>query len=222
MGTPFLTLASTSPRRRELLALTGWTFDIRPAAIDESPYPEEAPDRYVARLARLKGAAVAALHPAGRLLLAADTTVADGLELLGKPAGPTDATRMLKQLRSRDHQVYTAIAVLEPGTGKLAADLCRSNVPMRDYSDTEIEAYVASGDPLDKAGAYAIQHAGFHPVERFAGCFASVMGLPLCHLARTMRKLGALPPADVATACQNSLGYDCPVTAGILRGEELG
>ncbi len=220
-----LTLASNSPRRRELLALTGWSFDILPAAIDETPYSAEAPDRYVSRLAREKGAATAGLLPAGHLVLAADTTVADGPELLGKPQGPEQAASMLRQLRGRTHQVYTAIAVIETGQGKvprIAEDRCRSNVPMRAYSDAEIETYVATGDPLDKAGAYAIQHAGFHPVEQFSGCFASVMGLPLCHLVRTLRNLGITPPVDVSAACQASLEYDCPVTAGILRGEDLG
>jgi MAF protein len=144
------------------------------------------------------------------------------LELLGKPESPEQAGAMLRQLRGRTHHVYTAIAVLESGGGNSAADRCCSDVPMRAYSDAEIAAYIATGDPLDKAGAYAIQHAGFHPVEQFAGCFASVMGLPLCHLARTLRKLGYSPPVDVSAACQASLKYDCPVSAGILRGEDLG
>ena len=225
MTTPILTLASNSPRRRELLALTGWTFDVRPAAIDETPHSAEAPDVYVSRLARSKGAATAGLLPAGRLVLAADTIVADGPELMGKPEGPEQAASMLRQLRGRTHQVYTAIAVIETGLGnapRMAEDRCRSNVPMRAYSDAEIDAYVATGDPLDKAGAYAIQHAGFHPVEQFSGCFASVMGLPLCHLVRTLRKLGITPPVDGSAACQASLEYDCPVTTGILRGEDLG
>jgi predicted house-cleaning NTP pyrophosphatase (Maf/HAM1 superfamily) len=93
---------------------------------------------------------------------------------------------------------------------------------MRNYSDAEIAVYAAGGDPLDKAGAYAIQHAGFHPVERMTGCYASVMGLPLCHLARSLRKLGFQPQTDVAAACQAHLHYDCPVTAAILRGEQIG
>jgi septum formation protein len=246
MTTPTLILASNSPRRRELLALTGWTFDVRPAAIDETPRPAEPPDLYVSRMARSKGEAAAALSPAGRLVLAADTIVADGPELLGKPSGPEQAAGMLRRLGGRTHQVYTAITVIETGGGqaalhialrkapapqrvpilgtqqRVAADRCCSNVPMRAYHEAEIAAYVATGDPLDKAGAYAIQHTGFHPVEHFSGCYASVMGLPLCHLARTMQQLGYALPVDMAAACQASLEYACPVSSAILRGEDLG
>lgn len=202
--------------------MTGWTFAVRPVTIDETPLPEEAPDRYVARLALAKGKAVAPPIHAGGLILGADTIVADGQELLGKPNGLEQATAMLRQLRGRTHQVYTAIAVIETGGGRAAVDRCCSQVPMRAYAEAEIAAYVATGDPLDKAGAYAIQHGGFHPVEDFSGCFASVMGLPLCHLVRTMHKLGTTPPVDVAAACQASLEYNCPVSSGILRGEDLG
>jgi predicted house-cleaning NTP pyrophosphatase (Maf/HAM1 superfamily) len=91
---------------------------------------------------------------------------------------------------------------------------------MRPYRDDEIEAYVASGDPLDKAGAYAIQHTGFHPVEALAGCYASVMGLPLCHLTRLLRRLDASPKTDIAAECQAHLQYGCPVYASILDGQD--
>ena len=222
MTTPTLILASNSPRRRELLALTGLTFDVRPAEIDETPRPAEPPDLYVSRLAWSKGEAAAALAPAGWLVLAADTIVADGPELLGKPGGPEQAVAMLRQLRGRTHQVYTAITVIETGGGRTATDRCCTKVPMRAYHEAEIAAYVATGDPLDKAGAYAIQHAGFQPVEHFSGCFASVMGLPLCHLARTLQQLRTAPPVDVAAACQANLEYACPVSSAILRGEDLG
>ncbi len=107
-------------------------------------------------------------------------------------------------------------------SGVLITDLCVTDVPMRDYTDAEIDAYVATGDSLDKAGAYAIQHAGFHPVERLSGCYASVMGLPLCHLTRSLRKLGVEPETDISAACQAHLSYDCPVTKAILRGETAG
>ena len=90
---------------------------------------------------------------------------------------------------------------------------------MRDYTDAELEAYVASGDPLDKAGAYAIQNAGFHPVEKFDGCYASVMGLPLCHLARSLKKMGLTPETDVPAQCQATLAYDCSIYDAILRDE---
>ena len=93
---------------------------------------------------------------------------------------------------------------------------------MRAYTPAEIEAYVATGDPLDKAGAYAIQHSGFHPVEGFRGCFASVMGLPLCHLARTARRLGLGELEGLPAACQKALDYTCPVSQAVLRGENAG
>lgn len=222
MGMPALILASNSPRRRQLLTWTGWDFQISPVAIDETPRPGEDPASYVSRLARTKGEARARQAPAGSLVLSADTIVADELTLLGKPLNPQDAVSMLQRLRGHSHQVYTAIELISPGAFPSAADRCASRVPMRAYTDAEIEAYVASGDPLDKAGAYAIQHPGFHPVDDFKGCFASVMGLPLCHLVRNMARLGYTAPVDVPAACQANLNYVCPVSAAILRGEDLG
>jgi predicted house-cleaning NTP pyrophosphatase (Maf/HAM1 superfamily) len=93
---------------------------------------------------------------------------------------------------------------------------------MRPYSDREMETYIASGDPLDKAGAYAIQDAGFHPVETLNGCYASVMGLPLCHLTRSLRKIEITPRKDIPEECQTSLGYTCPIFTAVLRGEQAG
>jgi len=217
-----LVLASSSPRRRELLALTGWNFEVRPADIDESPRPGEPPADYVLRLAMGKAQAAAVQAGPGQVVLAADTTVADGLTLLGKPADRLEAFAMLERLRGRVHQVYTALAIHSPDSGDLFTDLCASQVPMRLYTTAEIETYIATGDPLDKAGAYAIQHPGFHPVEGFGGCFASVMGLPLCHLTRTLKKMGITPPVDVPVACQRHLGYACPVFQSVLNGQNVG
>ena len=141
--------------------------------------------------------------------------VIDG-DILGKPADGAEATSMLRRLRGRTHQVYTGIAVLDMAGGHLRSDLCVTDVPMRCYADDEIEAYVSTGDPLDKAGAYAIQHPGFQPVAGMAGCYASVMGLPLCHLTRLLREADILPQADIPEACQAFLQYDCPVFSDIL------
>ena len=218
---PTLILASNSPRRRQLLALTGLPFTLRAANVDETPAAGEHPGDYVLRLARSKAAAAAAGSAPG-LYLGSDTTVADGSEILGKPLDPPDAARMLRQLRGKEHTVYTAVALLDSATGRETVELCATRVPMRAYSDAEIETYVRSGDPLDKAGAYAIQHAQFNPVERFRGCYASVMGLPLCHLERALRRIAAPSPADVPAACQAALDYTCPVSAAILRGEDAG
>lgn len=215
-----LVLASNSPRRRQLLALTGREFIVRPASIDEQPHPAEAPGDYVLRLAMEK--AQAAANGSSSLVIGSDTTVALGMEILGKPADAAEARAMLTKLRGREHTVYTAVAVLDPQSGQLRAELCASRVPMRSYADAEMEAYIDSGDPLDKAGAYAIQHSEFHPVEGFSGCYASVMGLPLCHLERTFRSLAAPSPADVPAACQAELNYRCPIFAAVLRGETAG
>jgi septum formation protein len=178
----------------------------------------------VVRLSQAKASAVGAggTRMPPYVVIAADTTVSlDGVPL-GKPADEADAGRMLRALRGRTHQVHTAITLLDTArrTGQMLSDLATTDVPMRNYGDDEIAAYIASGDPLDKAGAYAVQHDGFHPVAEMRGCFANVMGLPLCHLARTLRALGIEPPADVPTACQSHIRYECPVFAAILAGRD--
>jgi MAF protein len=217
-----LILASNSPRRRQLLAIGGWEFSISPAQVDETPLDGEPPVAYVRRLAENKVRAAAG--PTESLYLAADTTVVDeqallGTKILGKPSDEVDARRMLLSLRGRTHQVYTALALYHPGDDRLLVDTCCTDVPMRSYTQAEVDTYIASGDPLDKAGAYAIQHAGFHPVDELRGCYANVMGLPLCHLSRLLGRLGIPSPADLPQACQAALGYTCPVYEAILRGD---
>ena len=222
MTKPLLVLASNSPRRRELLALGGWMFHTRPADVDESPQPGEAPGAYVLRLAESKARACAESAHTDLTILAADTAVVHGKAILGKPKDISEAVEMLKNLRGRSHQVYTGIAVLRLSDGTLVTDLCITDVPMRAYRDDEIEVYVATGDPLDKAGAYAIQNASFHPVETMQGCYASVMGLPLCHLARSLHKLDIASQTDIASAGQSALEYACPISSAVLRGEMVG
>ena len=217
-----LILASNSPRRGELLALTGLPFTTQPADLDESRLPGEPAADYVRRLAAAKARAVAVDVPAGAWVLAADTTVALGEDLLGKPADPAEARRILERLRGRTHTVLTALALVRAPDPTLESELCVSPVRMRAYSDDEIEAYIRSGDPFDKAGGYAIQNLTFHPVADFYGCAASVMGLPLCHLARLLLRCGITPPADIPTACQAHLDYTCTIFAAVLRGEDAG
>jgi MAF protein len=219
---PLLVLASNSPRRQELLGLFGWKFQVRPADLDESQLPSEAPRDYVLRLAESKVRACAETAHANEVILAADTAVVNGQSVLGKPRDSTEAATMLKTLRGHTHQVLTGLALLRTSDRTMVSDLCVTDVPMRAYHNDEIEAYVATGDPLDKAGAYAIQHPGFHPVEGLLGCQASVMGLPLCHLACSLRKLAIEPGNGIATACQSALGYDCPISDAVLRGEMVG
>ena len=217
---PFIWLASNSPRRRQLLAWTGWPFEVNPVDVDESRRTGESPLAYVGRVALDKAQALSGRLPQGSqgIVLAADTIVVDGEAILGKPSGPDEARRMLHQLRAHQHQVYTAISLFPLDGSKVVNDLCATDAPMRAYSDQEVEQYIASGDPLDKAGAYAIQHPGFHPVENLAGCYAGVMGLPLCHVVRSMARLGVRPSLDVAQACQSALHYACPVFHKILEG----
>lgn len=207
-------LASNSPRRKDLFSLFDVPFEIIPADINEDVLPDESPKAYVARLARSKADVIASDHEG--LIIAADTVVVDGEQLLGKPLDGADARQMLVQLRGRTHQVYTGIAIIRTSTGETFEDICQTDVPMRTYSDEEIDAYIATGDPMDKAGAYAIQHAGFHPVERLTGCYASVMGFPLCHLFVGLKKLGISIPEDLPERCQASLDYVCPAFEDIL------
>lgn len=212
-----LILASSSPRRSELLRLFNLPFEVFPADIVEVRKPDELPSDYVLRLARHKAAAVVKENLG--LVIAADTTVADGREVLEKPADPVDARRMLQQLRGRVHRVYSGIALIETRSGRAYDDVCCTDVPMRDYSDAEMEAYIATGDPLDKAGAYGIQHTGFHPVVDLQGCYASVMGLPLCHLLVGLRALDILVPGGLPQRCQEHINYSCPVYKTILGAD---
>lgn len=212
-------LASGSPRRRELFGLFGWPFEIASADVDETPHNSETPAQMVWRLSQAKAYAAAKRGTNQSIVIAADTTVSlDGVPL-GKPRDDADADRMLRALRGRTHQVYTAITLVNTHTHQMLSDLAATDVPMRDYGDGELAAYIASGDPLDKAGAYAIQHEGFHPVNALRGCFANVMGLPLCHLARTLRVMSIEPEVDVPAVCQSHIQYHCPVYAKILTRE---
>ena len=201
-----------------------------PAHVDESVLPGELPQAYVRRLVDTKARAVLSTvrdldRPQGSstaqfVVIAADTAVVDGTDILGKPEDAQEAEAMLRSLRGRTHQVYTGLAALA-ADGRLLDDICVSEVVMRDYSDAEMMAYIASGDPLDKAGAYAIQHAGFRPVERLQGCYANVMGLPVCHLVRLLAGFGMHPEAvnltsnDVAQSCQKILDAPCEIYAHI-------
>jgi len=204
MGT-VIVLASQSPRRRALLAALGVAFVVDAADVDETPRLWESPLDLVMRLSREKAQSVAARRP-GATVLAADTIVAlDGV-LLGKPADADEARAMLRALRSRTHQVLTAVSVAQDDT--LVARCSACDVTMRSYGDREIDAYVATGDPLDKAGAYAIQHPAFAPVANWTGCYTSIMGLPLGVVADLLASTGEAVPQDVTGLCE-SLGGRC-------------
>lgn len=194
MSRPLL-LASASPRRRELLAQLGVRFAVAPVDIDESPLPGEVPDALVSRLARVKAEAGLAFAEPGQWVLGADTVVALGEEILGKPAGVDAAGAMLRRLSGRRHTVCSGLFLAcqgQPGQGRAV----RTRVWMRAISDPEIAAYVATGEPLGKAGAYAIQGRAAAFVRCIAGSYSNVVGLPLFELDALLRELPD-PPARI-------------------------
>jgi len=204
-----------------LFALGNWDFTVIVADVDETPLEGETPRDYVIRLAKAKALAIQPRAELDAIIIGSDTTVVDGNEILGKPVNEQVAEKMLKQLRGRTHQVYTGVAFLRVSDGTLFTELSITDVPMRNYSDEEIRAYIKTGDPMDKAGAYAIQHPDFQPVAFMEGCYAGVMGLPLCHILRALRRFEITPAADVPAACQLLLKYQCPVSSVILSGETV-
>lgn len=214
-----LILASGSPRRRQLLSLLGLPFVIKAAGVDESQLDGEPPTELVLRVSQAKACAINGAQPE-ELVVAADTIVVLDGKVLGKPADGDDATNMLRCLRGRPHIVYSGISVWHPSSQRMAVELGQSTVWMRHYTEDEIAAYVDSGDPLDKAGAYAIQHPTFDPVSRVEGCRLSVMGLPLCHLGRALAQFGVVVPTNVPGTCQAFDQRECTVSFEILPGTE--
>jgi len=180
-------LASASPRRRQLLDLIGITHEVRPADIDETMRPREAPRRHAERLAREKASAVAERDP-DLITIAADTIVVVNRKVLGKPRDADDAARMLALLSGREHVVTTAVAVSRGKKLRSAVEEVR--VKFRRLRDDEIEAYIATGEPMDKAGAYGIQGFGATIVERIEGDYFAVMGLPIVRLIGLLRDVG--------------------------------
>lgn len=187
-----LVLASGSPRRRELLEALGFPLVIRPVDVDESPNGGEAPDDYVRRLARTKAAAAAGLEEArtGELVLGADTIVVLDGEMLGKPTDSDDARSMLRRLAGRDHEVKTGVALrdLDRGLDEVVEETTR--VRFAPLSDEEIDWYVGTGEPLDKAGAYAVQGRGALFVEAVYGSYSCVVGLPIAATYQLLRRAG--------------------------------
>jgi septum formation protein len=186
-----LVLASQSPRRRELLALLGLDPEVRPARTDETRRPGEAPEAYVRRIASEKARAVD-----GELVLAADTAVVLGDEVLGKPADAAEARRMLAALSGRVHRVLTAVCVRKASPASLAEVLVESEVAMSALSPAQIDWYVKGGEPLGKAGAYALQGAGGALVREVRGSVSNVIGLPLLEAAALLARSGLALPWD--------------------------
>jgi len=188
-------LASASPRRRELLTMIGLEFEVIPSHVPEVHQPGEAPEEYVARLSRDKANAIAAEHP-DRWVIAADTTVFYGDQLLEKPTDTADAERMLAIIAGRTHIVYTGVTLVNAARDWRETRVTESEVRMLPMSATDIAWYVATGEPLDKAGAYAVQGKGSMFIESVHGNYTNVVGLPLATLFQMLRKAGVDPLAS--------------------------
>jgi septum formation protein len=197
---PAIILASASPRRSQLLQQIGIAHDVRAVDIDETPFAGEPPAQYALRLARDKAQALWQRLPVAERLpvLAADTTVALGPEILGKPVDRADAARILRRLSGVEHQVHTAVAVLHAAGAD--ARLCTSTVRFRPLTNAEIDAYWDTGEPADKAGAYAVQGRAAVFIRHLSGSYSGVMGLPLYE---TWELLESLPD-------QNARDYQAP------------
>lgn len=199
-------LASNSPRRIELIRVFGLPTVGMPPEIEEACYPDETPGSYSARVAREKFLAVAASvsRTDPRVILSGDTVVVLDGRLFGKPADRGDAVRMLSELRGRVHLVRSSVVVGRwlPDGLHFSQSVSETRVTMEALSDEKLQNYVNSGDPIGKAGAYAIQNRDFNLIENWDGCYAGVVGFPLCHVDRLLREYDA-PPAD-------SIGNACP------------
>lgn len=191
---PKLILASASPRRRELLTQAGYDFDVQVSSVSESRLPQEDPIRFATRLAREKAEEVfARQQPA--IVLGADTVVVCDGEVMGKPADPADAERMLLLLAGRTHQVVTGVAVVWGSDSSPAIEVAAelTQVTMRTLSPEEVSRYVATGEPMDKAGAYAIQGYAARWIPRISGCYFNVVGLPLALVATMLEAAESRP-----------------------------
>lgn len=210
-------LASASPRRRDLLKWLDIQFESISTDADETRIEHETAPAMVERLSRLKAQAAYARFP-GALIIAADTDVERDGAILGKPRDAKEAREMLRALRNRAHSVFTGLTLADENACE--TELVYSRVFMREYSDAEIEAYIASGDPFDKAAGYAVQHQGFQPVARVEGCFANVMGLPLCRLYHALARHAQMPPPHLE--CIAHPEENCSVEKLVLDTDYIG
>ena len=216
-----LILASASPRRRQLIRALDIPARIVGSGDDEdAPRPGEPAHAYVQRLALAKARHAAAAPDARHaLILGADTAVAIDAAILGKPIDQAHAARMLKLLRGRPHRVVSGIALIDAAAGKRSTAARASVVHMRDYADAEIAAYIASGEPYDKAGAYAAQDTAFNPASRIDGCYLNVIGLPLCDVLRLLADFGApaciKPDWRIPDGCPDCAQWSAPAHAAI-------
>ena len=182
-----LILASSSPRRRELIKTIGLDCDfISPHFIERHPLNFESPMEYVIRMSLLKSLSVASRVDNDSLIIGSDTVVVYQSKFYLKPVDSDDALLMLKSLRNKSHEVYTGICLISMGSKKVITDFEKTIVNMRDFSSEEIFQYIESGEYADKAGSYAIQSDRFNPVESISGCYPSVVGFPVCKIAKCL------------------------------------
>lgn len=184
-------LASASPRRVELLSSAGIEFEVVPGDVDEGLRPGEAPEDYVMRLARAKAEDVAR-KAGGRFYIGADTIVVCDGEIMGKPKDSFDAERMLNKISGISHEVVTGFTVYDKERDGIITDAVRTTVYFKPLRDAEIHAYIATGCPFDKAGAYAIQGGAAYMVQKIEGSYSNVVGLPLCEVVDVLRRMGAI------------------------------
>lgn len=205
-------LGSQSPRRRQLVQLLGYPVDTAVADADEESIQTPDPQQNVIDTALLKSELIRQQHPShGRtLLITADTTVAFGQQMLNKPKDEADAARMLRLLRGTPHQVHTGIVLYDMASGRQTTAVSTAQIIMRNYTDDEIAAYIATGDPMDKAGAYAVQHQQFRPAAAVEGCFLNVIGLPICLLIQLLQTWEVPLRADPTAVAHAHLGHACP------------
>ena len=203
-------LASGSQRRREIIGALEAAVEIVPSGIYERPEsPDEQAEEYVASIAAEKAGAVSANGHSGALVIGADTSVVLDDRVLGKPEDEAEAWAMLSALRGRSHRVVTGVTIKRDGVS--ASSVTGSDVEMREYSEAEMEAYIESGEPFDKAGGYAIQDVGFAPVANFSGCYLNVVGFPLCEVRRLMSEVGVHERLKPEWRAPERCPSDCPV-----------
>lgn len=216
-------LASSSPRRRVLLGQLGVRFTVRISDLDETLSAPVDAATFVTSLARQKaervawegqGGDVLAARPSGAIVLGADTVVSLDGEILGKPIDADAATAMLRRLRGRDHDVYTAIALIDTRAGTSETRLVRTTVHVRDFTDAALNTYVATGEPLDKAGGYGIQRGTRELIAGFTGCYTNVIGFPVCEVAALLIGAGLALPGQ-PPYCRLPDGGACPHELGM-------
>ena len=203
-----LILASGSPRRKELLAQLGVPFRVVISEAPETIDLDLTPEAQAIALAARKAEAVAAVHP-GAIVLAADTLVVLDGDLLGKPVEDVDAARILRRLSGREHEVVTGVILLDVERGQSWQSAVTSRVGFRELSEDEISVYVATGEPRDKAGAYAVQGRGGDLIATLDGCYTNVVGLPLCEVATLLDRAG-VSTSSGGTPCTRRDGTSCP------------